>query len=602
MSCHRRGELARAPSFRTRFYKDSTRREESDLPEGARCYRTSLPDTVPPLVSHHTAVNEHALRTYVRRFAAGTIIYRDGDLDPQLHVIRSGRVEITKRGRSLHKRIGVLGPGEAFGEMEVLLGQRYAATARVVEDAEIVVVPPDKVKTMLSANHDVTFTILRQLAGKLAGANHQIESLLTREAYLGIAHTLATIAEVQGKTTDAGYRVARTTNDDLATVTGYDVETVLSVLSDLSEVGLVRRQSEDVVEVAPRRSLERHLDARSDIRRRVRVLVVDDSPLFVKAILAALEQDPLMEAVGIASNGQEAVRLTRLLSPDVITMDVQMPVLGGLDAVRQIMIGTPTPILVVTSLAERDDGTLAFEALRAGALDICGKPTHLPPWPEEVERLNRQLRRLASVQVGAKRDGPEKRPVGAPQTRGAARRIALISSEGGPQALASLLSNLGGLRSEIWVLHQGMDTSAHRALCGWLAKISKLPLEVAGEEHHWRPGHVLFASHGCSLVLGASGRAQAVPVAPELAGDRLFDSLAKEDGERSVAVVLSGTRTIGAEGLRRLSRAGGLIFVLHPGDAMVPDLPRYVLREVPAARAVPSDQLPRLLQLVSSNA
>ncbi len=111
----------------------------------------------------------------------------------------------------------------------------------------------------------------------------------------------------------------------------------------------------------------------------ITVLVVDDSPLFSEAIRLIVEDDPGLRVVGVATHGQQAVEMTRALNPKVITMDVHMPVMDGLEAIEHIMADTPTPILVVTSDPRAATGDeLHFEALRRGALDVFPKPSGWP--------------------------------------------------------------------------------------------------------------------------------------------------------------------------------------------------------------------------------
>ena len=111
------------------------------------------------------------------------------------------------------------------------------------------------------------------------------------------------------------------------------------------------------------------------MREPFRVLIVDDSPLFQEVLTTILSEDPELQVAGLARDGREAVELVSRLRPDVITMDVHMPVMGGLEAIEHIMAAHPTPILVVTSDPRAEAGALTFEALRRGALDVMPKPS-----------------------------------------------------------------------------------------------------------------------------------------------------------------------------------------------------------------------------------
>ena len=109
----------------------------------------------------------------------------------------------------------------------------------------------------------------------------------------------------------------------------------------------------------------------------IKVLVVDDSPTTAKLLKHILETDPDVSVVGTAVNGVEAVRLAGELMPDVITMDVVMPDMDGVEATRRIMAATPVPIVVVTAHANMDEPRVAFEALKAGALEVVAKPVEV---------------------------------------------------------------------------------------------------------------------------------------------------------------------------------------------------------------------------------
>ena len=134
-------------------------------------------------------------------------------------------------------------------------------------------------------------------------------------------------------------------------------------------------------------------------KKRIRVLVCDDSPLFAEAIVDALQGDPEIDVIGIAEDGRLAVSLTERLKPDLITMDILMPVMDGLEAIERIMASNPTPILVMTADPRGPTGELSFEALRRGALDLVEKPERWPSSRADRMRLRSRLKLLAGVAV-----------------------------------------------------------------------------------------------------------------------------------------------------------------------------------------------------------
>ena len=131
----------------------------------------------------------------------------------------------------------------------------------------------------------------------------------------------------------------------------------------------------------------------------IKVLVAEDSALFAEAIVEILDADPEIRVIGVAVNGERAVQMTQSLRPDLVLMDVRMPVLDGLSAIQRIMSSTPTPILVMTADPVGPTGPIAFEALARGALDLVTKPTTWSGTKEEQRDLRSRVKLLARVSV-----------------------------------------------------------------------------------------------------------------------------------------------------------------------------------------------------------
>ena len=183
---------------------------------------------------------------------------------------------------------------------------------------------------------------------------------------------------------------------------------------------------------------------------KVGVLVVDDSPLCRQLIIDALARDPMLEVIGTAENGEEAVAKTRALRPQVITMDVDMPVMDGLTATEKIMGEIPTPILVLTADPRNQAPELTHRALEVGALALQIKPS-LDSAPE-AWNLAHEVKLLASVRVIRHLRGVRKAPTSSPAlplhadtsafSSAAIGIVAIASSTGGPQVVHRLLSEL----------------------------------------------------------------------------------------------------------------------------------------------------------------
>ncbi len=321
-------------------------------------------------------------------------------------------------------------------------------------------------------------------------------------------------------------------------------------------------------------------------RRPVRVLVADDSTTSREVVAALLQADPRIEVVGTAADGVEAVERALALRPDVITMDVSMPRLDGLEATRRIMREAPARILVVCAVARERAVELGFRAMEAGALEVVAKPAPGEDPRAWGRRLLEAVLLMSEVPVvrrwGAAAPGSAglRRPL-APATD-PSRRIDVVgiaASTGGPPALAALLGALpAGFPAPVLVA-QHIAPGFDDGLARWLAASTKLDVALAREGEACAPGRVLIAPAGLDLEVDDEGltrlrhsRGGACP-----SGDRLLESLARAWGERAAGVVLTGMGEDGARGLAALRAAGGLTLAQSEATCAVFGMPRAAL-------------------------
>ncbi len=310
-----------------------------------------------------------------------------------------------------------------------------------------------------------------------------------------------------------------------------------------------------------------------DVSRKVAVLVVDDSPLCRQLISDALTADPAIEIIGIAENGQQAIQRVRELKPDVVTMDVDMPVLDGLGATEQIMGSTPVPILVLTADPRNQAPALTHRALSVGALALQVKPP-LDAGPE-AWNLAREVKLLSTVKVirhlkAAKKATTGAFPVYASGATPLPEPIAPLSSPfgvigigsstGGPQVVHKLLSELPADFPVPVVVVQHINAAFSDPLGSWLAASSKLQVRVAKDGDVLAPGTVLLAPPQAHLVV-QRGRVT-LSDAPAKEGHLpsatiMLESMAKAYGRRAVGVLLTGMGTDGVDGLAAIRTAGG---------------------------------------------
>jgi two-component system chemotaxis response regulator CheB len=301
----------------------------------------------------------------------------------------------------------------------------------------------------------------------------------------------------------------------------------------------------------------------------VRVLVADDSPTVAARLRLVLSADPEIEVVGVAANGHEAVTRVLELRPDLVTMDVDMPGIDGLEAVREIMSLHATPILIVTSPDVATRRNVAFEAVKAGALDMFVKPGAPadPDFSMEAAELRRQVKLLAGVRVisRSRREGDSRsarilEPPVMSRPRQPVELIAIGASTGGPKALADILRALPNPFPAAIVIVQHMAADFLPGLVEWLALQTTLPVRLAQGGEQVRRGVIYIAPGDRHLRVGVGGYLLLSEGAPRHSCcpsvDELFISVADVLGPHAIGVLLSGMGKDGAEGLLKMrSRA-----------------------------------------------
>ncbi|WP_044282571.1 chemotaxis-specific protein-glutamate methyltransferase CheB [Myxococcus stipitatus] len=339
----------------------------------------------------------------------------------------------------------------------------------------------------------------------------------------------------------------------------------------------------------------------------MRIVVAEDSPTARRLLVEILRADPGLTVVGEARDGVEAVELTQRLRPHLVTMDIQMPRMDGLEATRRIMTEAPTPIVVVSTLVERDIQT-SMTALRAGALAVLQKPVgpESPDFDAESRRLRDTLKAMAEVKVV--RRWPDRGPSPTSPARPPARKdiplraavVALAASTGGPAALFQLLSELPPDFPAPLLVVQHIAIGFSQGLASWLATAGPLPVQVAEEGTLLLPGHVYLAPDDRHLGV-LDGRAQVSKAAP-VNGFRpsatwLFRSVARSHGREALAVVLTGMGQDGLEGIRELRDAGGRVLAQDEASSVVFGMPGVVVSAGLANEVVSLTDLPARLSL-----
>ncbi|MEZ4402372.1 MAG: chemotaxis protein CheB [Kofleriaceae bacterium] len=327
----------------------------------------------------------------------------------------------------------------------------------------------------------------------------------------------------------------------------------------------------------------------------VRVLVVDDSAFFREVLKAELAGAPELVVVGEAGDGARAIAMARELRPDVITMDVLLPLLGGLDAIRAIMAERPIPIVVLSRLVGHD-ARLALDAMAAGAVDLVEKPTSGFD-AVGVRRLTDLLTTVAASRGGAA--APPSTPPARLALATPPRVVGVVASTGGPQLLRALVAALPGRFPIPIAIVQHTSAGFVEPLVSWLADASALAVEVAVAGRRVRGGQVVVAPDDRHLAIDRDGIVRLSDEPPvrshRPAGDVLLRSLAAGFGPAALAVILSGMGADGAAGLAAVAAAGGVAVVQDPLDATIGAMPRAALALVPRATVTTAAGLPALV-------
>lgn len=318
-----------------------------------------------------------------------------------------------------------------------------------------------------------------------------------------------------------------------------------------------------------------------------RVLVVDDSAISREALRQALEVDPALRVAAEATTGEEAIALAQRVAPDLITMDLNMPGMGGLKAIESIMRDRPTPIVVISERSSSGGVDLNYEAMSRGALELVPKAAVFGVTEQDVRRFAERMRLVAEARtLGEVSRGAVP---GTPLSSEAPLVLGLGASTGGPRALARLLGELPSHFGLPIALVQHMAEDFFDSFVRFLGDATRKPVELASDGEFMKPGrvyvapprHELFIRPGLVMRLGPSPRDALI--SPSV--DSLFFSLATTFKGRSLGVLLTGMGDDGAQGLLRMRRMGARTVAQDRQSSAVYGMPRAAV-ELGAAEAV----------------
>jgi two-component system chemotaxis response regulator CheB len=338
------------------------------------------------------------------------------------------------------------------------------------------------------------------------------------------------------------------------------------------------------------------------------VLVVDDSSVIRRVVTEALASDPLIEVVGTAVDGRSAVEQVAKLKPDAVTMDIEMPGMNGIDAVRTIRRTQPRlPIVMFSTLTERG-ATATLDALAAGASDYVTKPSNTGSFEESKASIRDQLipklkaltgtRRVVGGGGGARTVPAPRPPLNGKVRTGAFQALVIGCSTGGPDALARVLPQLPGDLPVPVLVVQHMPPLFTRLLAQRLDGQCKLRVTEAGEGDVVQSGRILIAPGGKHLTVRRQGTTVVTHLTedpPENfcrpAVDVLFRSASGLWGDRLLAVVLTGMGRDGEKGATLIRSVGGEVLAQDEATSVVWGMPGAVAMAGQADKVLPLDRI-----------
>ncbi|MDE2320073.1 MAG: chemotaxis response regulator protein-glutamate methylesterase [Rhodospirillales bacterium] len=335
---------------------------------------------------------------------------------------------------------------------------------------------------------------------------------------------------------------------------------------------------------------------------KTRVIIVDDSATMRAVIAAYLESDPEIEVVGQAADPHEARKLIKALTPDVITLDIEMPSMSGISFLEKIMNLRPTPVVMVSSLTQAG-ADINLRALEIGAFDCVAKPSSIAP--DSFRHLAEKVK--AAARYGCKPRSLKASPIQAifNNYESDGRLIAIGSSTGGVEALIEILSKFPENCPPV-IISQHMPPAFTKSFAARLNKLCKPSVNEAEDGQRLEIGHVYLAPGDRHLEL--SGR-----MFPEIRlnqGDKvnghrpsvdvMFKSAAGLMGKKTVATVLTGLGCDGAEGLLALRKAGAETFGQDAASCVVYGMPRAAFELGAVMRQVPLDKMAAQLLATTS--
>jgi two-component system chemotaxis response regulator CheB len=350
----------------------------------------------------------------------------------------------------------------------------------------------------------------------------------------------------------------------------------------------------------------------------IKVLVVDDSSLVRKILTDALQKDPAIEVVGTANNGKSAIYKSEVLDPDVITMDIEMPIMNGLDALKEIMKTNPKPVIMMSVLTHHGAAE-TIQALEYGAVDFVPKPSTILNMSVEeiydllitkVKSVYKLKFKIEGKRIADSADGDQGRqkfikrpmpsrivkPINADFGKGSNKIVGIGTSTGGPSALLSVFQMLPENFPSPVVVVQHMPVGFTEAFAERLHNTSQLNVKEAEDGDRLLPGHAYIARGDSHMAVSRQkgGNFLKVYSGHKVSGhcpsiDVLFDSMAQAYTEENIAAIMTGMGKDGAQGILNIKNGGGYTIAQNEDTSIV-----YGMNRVAVELGAIYDEVPLL--------
>jgi len=331
-----------------------------------------------------------------------------------------------------------------------------------------------------------------------------------------------------------------------------------------------------------------------EMLRRIGVLVVDDSPTKRGIICSMINSQPDMGVVGEAVSGEDAMRKCWGVNPDVITMDIKMPGIDGLEATKRIMTERPTPILIVSSTA-KVQVKFTLEAIKLGALDFVGVVSDLEKMKEDLLKKIRIASKVKVVRYIEPKKSLERTKIFKSKAS-PYKVIAVGVSTGGPAALLSSLSKIPQDFPATIIIVQHIVEGFSRGLAEWLDSQCSIKVKEAEDRDFLSPGLALIAPAGNNLLVSSTQTIKLKSIPPDAlykpSIDEMMTSCARVYGPLAVGIILTGMGQDGVEGIKAIKKAGGLTLAQDKDSSAIFGMPKLAIESGYIDKVVALESLP----------